>query len=64
MGVDSRQVGEAENFVRKNEKYFVKPEDVMLVKLLISRHVPLDIFGRKVFNCSCSACVLKVFLFR
>lgn len=39
-----------ESFVRKNEKYFIKPEDVMLVKLMLIRHMPLDIFGRKVRN--------------
>lgn len=38
----------SESFVRKNEKFFIKPEDVMLVKLMIVRHMPLDIFGRKV----------------
>eukprot|EP00026_Physarum_polycephalum_P000999 Phypoly_transcript_01000.p1 GENE.Phypoly_transcript_01000~~Phypoly_transcript_01000.p1 ORF type:complete len:797 (+),score=119.30 Phypoly_transcript_01000:240-2630(+) len=40
----------SESFVRKNEKYFIKPEDVMLVKLMIVRHMPLDIFGRKMQN--------------
>jgi len=39
-----------ESFVRKNEKYFIKPEDVMLVKLMIVRHITLDIFGRKTQN--------------
>jgi SPX domain protein involved in polyphosphate accumulation/uncharacterized membrane protein YidH (DUF202 family) len=36
----------SEDFVRKNEKYFVKPEDVLYIKLAIIRHLPLDIYGR------------------
>ncbi len=57
-----RTVGETEDFVRKNEKFFVKPEgiyfhfgyphspipsDILLVKLVILRHLPLDIFDQQ-----------------
>eukprot|EP01111_Echinosteliopsis_oligospora_P008417 TRINITY_DN2406_c0_g1_i1.p1 TRINITY_DN2406_c0_g1~~TRINITY_DN2406_c0_g1_i1.p1 ORF type:complete len:771 (-),score=201.87 TRINITY_DN2406_c0_g1_i1:24-2336(-) len=45
---DDRDFGAASgNFIRKNQKFMIKPEDVMLVKLIICKHVPLDIFGRK-----------------
>lgn len=36
-----------ESFVRQTRKYFVKPEDIMKVKMTIIKHLSLDIFGRK-----------------
>jgi len=38
---------DVETFERHTEKYMVKPENVMTIKLLILKRLPLDIFGRK-----------------
>eukprot|EP01114_Cavostelium_apophysatum_P015378 TRINITY_DN4169_c0_g1_i1.p1 TRINITY_DN4169_c0_g1~~TRINITY_DN4169_c0_g1_i1.p1 ORF type:complete len:790 (-),score=213.02 TRINITY_DN4169_c0_g1_i1:26-2395(-) len=38
---------DVETFERNTAKYFVKAEDVMLVKMIIVKYLPLDIFGRK-----------------
>lgn len=38
---------DVETFERNTKKYFVRAEDIMLVKLMICKHLPLDIFGRK-----------------
>lgn len=38
---------DVETFERHTEKYMVKPENIMTIKLLILKRLPLDIFGRK-----------------
>jgi len=37
---------EVETFERNTEKFFVKPENIMLVKMTIVKNLPLDIFER------------------
>jgi SPX domain protein involved in polyphosphate accumulation/uncharacterized membrane protein YidH (DUF202 family) len=39
--------GSVESFERKTLKYFVRPEDIMLIKMMIIKHLPIDIFDRK-----------------
>jgi len=39
--------GAVESFERKTLKYFVRPEDIMQIKMMIIKHLPIDIFDRK-----------------
>jgi len=38
---------DVETFERKTQKFFVRPENIMRVKTIVVRYLPLDIFGRK-----------------